>query len=138
MSFWLPYFNYVSTFLTIFDQLSNLVSMFTKYTLFTKLGFWPILLTNQVPLNAYVLYERPLMKEADGSEIGSLGLKKNKCPLLPLLIIAFMSQVTIFKNHIKSLLFDKIPTYHHQRSIGHICKCKQLFCTFRNSFFHKL
>ena len=25
-----PYFNYVSTFLTIFDQLSNLVSMFTK------------------------------------------------------------------------------------------------------------
>ena len=26
-----PYFNYVSTFLTIFDQLSNLVSMFTKY-----------------------------------------------------------------------------------------------------------
>ena len=25
-----PYFNYVSTFLTIFDQVSNLVSMFTK------------------------------------------------------------------------------------------------------------
>ena len=25
-----PYFNYVSTFLTIFDQLSNLVNMFTK------------------------------------------------------------------------------------------------------------
>ena len=41
-----PYFNYVSTFLTIFDQLSNPVSMFTKYALFTKLAFWPILLTN--------------------------------------------------------------------------------------------
>ena len=26
-----PYFNYVSTFLTIVDQLSNLVSMFTKF-----------------------------------------------------------------------------------------------------------
>ena len=51
------------------------------------------------------------MKEADRSKIGSLGMKKKKCPLLPLLIIAFMIQVTILKNHIKSLLFGKIPTY---------------------------
>ena len=36
----------LSTFLTIFDQLSNLVSMFTKQALFTKLAFWPIFLTN--------------------------------------------------------------------------------------------
>ena len=41
-----PYFNYVSTFLTIFDQLSNLVSIFTKQALFTKRAFWTILLTN--------------------------------------------------------------------------------------------
>ena len=41
-----PYFNYVSMFLTIFDQINNLVSMFTKEALFTKLAFWPIFLTN--------------------------------------------------------------------------------------------
>ena len=50
-----PYFNWFSTFLTVFDQITNLVSMFTKWDLFTKLAFWPIFLTNYVPLHANVI-----------------------------------------------------------------------------------
>ena len=44
--YWGPYFNYVSRFLHIFDQLSTFVSMFTKQALFTRLAFCPDLLTN--------------------------------------------------------------------------------------------
>ena len=41
-----PYFNYVSTFLSNVDQLSTLVSMFTKQYLFTRLAFCSDLETN--------------------------------------------------------------------------------------------
>ena len=56
-------------------------------------------------------------------------------PYLPIFIVAFKRQVTLF--FVNNLcLFQN--TYIPSRSMGEICKCKQRFSTLRNSFFCKL
>ena len=60
-----PYFNYVSTFLSIFDQLSTLVSIFTTVPDNSYSTLVSILQTKYEPLCAIVIKVWPLMKKID-------------------------------------------------------------------------
>ena len=142
-----PYFDYVSTFLTIFDQLSNLLACLlnTKQALSTKLAFWPILLTN-LALHANVIkvwHLSNVKKEwkIDKSfEAFSEYLNFNKSQVLTLLLyisgnFAFTSLKSHWQNrhyiflcnHI-TILFSKLCTCSK--------KLKRYYKNYFQAFFH--